>query len=474
MPLPAESSEPKEPSKGSRLEVMVVDEWLIFDCPGCEQTIKLDRKDSVHDIECPSCNRGFEPLLDREVKLPPLKGPARKRARRRGPRNQRSEDAVSSKTGPKTQSRPTASSLPEEGVVKLTLTPNESARGSAEPEAPASSLPVRSALDLERRRVESLEGQEGRQPDESELNAVIEEQSGGKYKRIRVRTRKKRLTEKQRTLRMYLFGGLAGFFVVILSLWGAAQFYKDDADADEGSGGELTESFADSDPIGAKLGHFTNVIQELKGATTVDQLLKLIRYPKRLEPTVRAYYGDKPVPVPTVRDYSTASVASDLVRLPKNFSRYQLLLPTREIPVYMEKTKDFGYRLDWESYVGLGGIPWKSFVDQQVTRTVEMRVYASDANYFEGAFTKQRHYCLRLEDPNREYTLYGYYERDNPKMPPLTEFMFKAGTALAKRAGAGSADVNAPIMLDIRFPKAAKNNVQVEILDFNNDTWLKP
>ena len=120
MPLPAESSEPKEPSKGSRLEVMVVDEWLIFDCPGCEQTIKLDRKDSVHDIECPSCNRGFEPLLDREVKLPPLKGPARKRARRRGPRNQRSEDAedaVSSKTGPKTQSRPTASSLPEEGVV---------------------------------------------------------------------------------------------------------------------------------------------------------------------------------------------------------------------------------------------------------------------------------------------------------------------------------------------------------------------
>ena len=479
MPLPAESSESKESSQGARLEVMVVDEWLIFDCPGCEQTIKLDRKDSVHDIECPSCHRGFEPLLDREVKLPPLKGPARKRARRLGPRSQRSEGAeemAASKTGPKTQSRPTSSSLPEEGIVKLTLTPTERSPESTGLDSSSSALPVRSALELERRRVESLDGQKSRQPDESELNAVIEEQSGGKYKRIRVRTRKKRLTEKQRTRRIYLFGGLAGMMVVILSLWGAAQVYKEDAGAEGDGEGEESKSLVDSEPIGEKLGHFTNVIQELKGATTVDQLLKLIRYPKRLEPTLRAYYGDSPVPVPTVRDYSTGGVAAELVRLPRNFSRYQLLLPTREIPIYMEKTKDFGYRLDWESYVGLGEERWEDFVEEQVTRTVRMRVYASDSNYFEGAFTKQRHYCLRLEDPNRDddLTIYGYYERDNPKMPPLTEFMYKAGAALAKRGLSDTKDVNAPLMLDVRFPKGAKNKVQVEIVDFANDTWLKP
>lgn len=473
MPLPAESSDTKESAKGSPLEVMVVDEWLIFDCPGCGQTIKLDRKDSVHDIECPSCNRGFEPLLDREVKLPPLKGPARKRARRRGPRSEKaeSEEEVSaSKTGALIQSRPTSSSLPDEGIVKLTLTPTRNVPEEADL---SSALPVRSALELERRRVESLDGKQTRQPDESELNAVIEEQSGGNYKRIRVRTRKKRLTEKQRALRMYLFGGIAALMVVIFSFWGAAQFYKDDSDAEADTLGGEIEVYADSDPIGAKLGHHTNVINELKSATTVDQLLKLIRYPKRLEPTLIAFYGDRPVPAPTVRDVVTATKVS--VTLPKNFLRLRLVLPKKEIPIYMEKTKDFGYRLDWESYVGLSEIPWEAFVDQQVTRTVSMRAYAlasqKTEKYFEPPFSKDRHYCVRLEDPDGKYPLYGYYERANPKLPPFTEFLFKAGT----KVGVDEVkDLKVPIILDVRFPKGAKNKVQIEIVDFVKDTWLKP
>ena len=72
-------------TKPVKLDVMLVEAWLIFDCPHCGQTIKLDRKDSVHPIECPACESAFEPLLDREVKLPPRKVPARSR-RRRGSR----------------------------------------------------------------------------------------------------------------------------------------------------------------------------------------------------------------------------------------------------------------------------------------------------------------------------------------------------------------------------------------------------
>lgn len=470
MPLPAERSESTDKPNAS-LEVMVVDEWLIFDCPECSQTIKLDRKDSVHEIECPSCQRGFEPLLDREVKLPPLKGPSRKRARRRGPRSQRADGAEEPEEKPKANKkrvgRPTSSSLPTEGTVKLTLTPMEAEEGAEEIDT--TGLPVRSATELERRRVESLDGQDHRQPDESELNAVIEEQSGGKYKRIRVRTRKKRLTEKQRATRLYLFGGLAGLVVVILSVWGASQFYKDDLEGDEDTS-ELAEVYADAEPIGAKLGHYSILINELKQATTVDQLLKLIRMPKRLEPTLRSYYGERGVPAPTVRDVlQTAGRFQG--KLPKDFSRFQLLLPTSEIPLYMEKTKEYGFRLDWESYIGLGSIPWEVFIETKVMRNARMRVYASDATYFEGKFTKERHYCLRIVDPTREHTLYGYYERNNPKLTGLTEFMF---TASSKRSASDINEVEVPITLDIRFPAAATNNVQVEIVDFPNDTWLKP
>ncbi|MFT4640754.1 MAG: hypothetical protein ACI8T1_004086, partial [Verrucomicrobiales bacterium] len=47
MSSPAENAQSNDTQTNKPSEVMVVDHWLIFNCPHCEQTIKLDRKDGV-------------------------------------------------------------------------------------------------------------------------------------------------------------------------------------------------------------------------------------------------------------------------------------------------------------------------------------------------------------------------------------------------------------------------------------------
>lgn len=459
MSVPAENSKVKKSPPALKLEVMLVDQWLIFDCPQCQQTIKLDRKDAVHDIECPSCGKGFEPLLDRDVKLPPRKVPARSR-RRREPRGSEKEVRAPKKRE-QSKKRMTSASLPSEGMVKLTLTPAETSLPESD-ESAASKLPVRSALELERRRVEALETKPV-QPDESELNAVIEAQSGGKYKRIRVRTRKKRLTEKQRMTKFLGIVGLTAMVLISLSIWVASQLYVSEDDT-----GEI---IVDAEPIGEVIDAELDLLDAVLKAETVDQLLTLIRYPKRLEPTVRAYYGGNALPKLNVKSMRERGSGT---RLPKDFSAYRMTTGSRTIPVYIEKTSTHGYRLDWESFVHIGAMPWDEFVASKPTKTTRMRVYfdLEEGTYYEPPFGKNRYHCHRIEDPLRKHTLYAYFDRHNPKFRSITDRYFElAGKSLVPGRDKDRFEIYA--IVDIRFsPGASELTRQVELVEFVTESWL--
>ena len=466
MSAPTENTRVDAAGGALPLDVTVIDHWLVFDCPRCQQTIKLDRKDSVHNIECPSCQSGFAPLLDREVKLPPRKVPARKRRRRRGPRG--NDSATPPKREPTTGGRPTASSLPSQGVVKLSLTPMEPAE--EEPKAPvASRLPVRSALELERRRVESLESQPPVKPDERELDAVIEEQSGGKYKRIRVRTRKKRKTERQRTMSLYLMAGMGAALIMGLGLWGAWLVFKGRLGGGDKPGSSTIDAHAANEPIGSVIKDRDHLISQFIRAKTVDQLLVLIRYPKRLKPAIRAFYGGDELPELRLKPINRLEGVRAI--LPRNFSRFPVMIGSHSLPIYVENTESHGYRFDWESFVGLGSMPWSDFVEGRSAKTARMRVYISEADYYEAPFDERNHHCLRIKDASRKYTLYGYYERNVGAYSQLTGKIFEASSQ-ANISNMNLRELELSVILDIRYPAGASNPVQVEIVNYVKDTWL--
>ena len=453
----------------SRLDVAVVDNWLIFDCPDCAQTIKIDKEDCMYDIECPSCHSGFEPLLARDTALPAPKDTTprkrgRRRARPRVPGAAAAESIAPSvpSAKPPSSSKPTTASLPAEGKVRLII---KQTRSNGEAAKDDEVLPVRSALDLERRRVEAtVDTRLHENKGDSELDAVIEEESGGRYKRIRVRTRKKRSTEKEKTQRFYLYAGLAGIVIMGLCLFSASRMFLSDDPSSDGDEVVLS-SFTDADPIGSMIGNANVLMNEFIAVDSIDKLLKVIRKPKRLEETIREFYGEGRFPRYNVISLVPDSKNTEL--LPKNFSRFRMTLGSNIIPLYIEKTETHGYRLDWESLVGHGSMPWSSFVNNKSTRVSTMRVYLSDADYYEKPFSDRRRYAVvKLEDPTRKYIVYGYFLKADLKLKNLYNQVQNAIAANTK--------FEQPMMMKIRYPAGAENTAQVEVVEAIDDTWLRP
>ncbi len=484
MPTQAATSESrKSAASPNAMDIMVVDNWLVFECPNCQQTIKIDRKDCVYEIECPSCESGFEPLLSRGTKLPPRRGPARKRKRlRRSPVNlkpvepgkQYVQSDEEEDEEPQNPSKPTSESLPSEGVVSLPLV--ETRRGQyVNEEGATSKLPVRSALELERRRVEATKDAHlHEQQDESELDAVIEEQSGGKYKRIRVRTRKKRQTEKQRAVRLYAYTGIAAMMITGIGLFAAAKRFETDSDDVETSP-EVAAQFTDDRPTGQSIGTWKVLINNFLNAEKVDDVFPLIRKPKRLEAAVRDYYSDgMPKYLARVRENNKSREV-----LPNNFRKLLVTIDGNQRDLYVEKTKSHGYRVDWESFVGHGSVGWKEFIDARATKTVRLRAYVTDADYYETPFTEKRFRCLKLEDPTRRHTLYGYFERDtaDANTRRLIQYFLAATTDLRNvpsEAGQDNRNLELKLILDVRYPPGAENPAQVEIVNYEHHSWLLP
>ena len=47
--------------------------------------------------------------------------------------------------------------------------------------------------------------------------------------------------------------------------------------------------------------------------------------------------------------------------LPDGFRSGQIILSNQVRAFYLEKTPTHGYRLDWESFEGIGSVPWSQF-----------------------------------------------------------------------------------------------------------------
>ena len=464
---PQDADPPSAPTPP--LDVMVVENWLVFQCPKCTQTIKIDRKDSVYEVECPSCHAAFEPLLAKSAKGSTGRKTEGKRVRRRPDRRRNSTGG---------SNKPSAASLPSEGVVELAVTET---RQSSEkvvlpepkqkpPSQPAldSNLPKRSGDELEKRLLAA--SVENRLHPETEkdqkLDAIIEKESGGQYKRIRVRTRKKRATEEQRARRFYLLSGLGALVIVSLGLYLASTRFLGE-DGESGTSNRSTEELlnapnVDNAPIGARTDNWKTLMNQFSKADSPDAILNCIRKPKRLEERVRAYYAAG-VPKLNVRDVTRDNVNDEAI--PKTFRRYRMRLEGRVIPVYLEKTETHGYRLDWPSFVGLGTVSWEELKKNRSSAVERMRVRVAEATYFDGPFKNDETYkCFRLQDESRDHTLYGYVKRRDDRTRNFLKLMLNATEA----------KVEPRLYLEMRYPVGAENDTQVEIVRMLDTSWLRP
>ena len=190
-------------------------------------------------------------------------------------------------------------------------------------------------------------------------------------------------------------------------------------------------------------------------ATTVEQLLPLVRNPGTAEARMRGFYPEgKPIPVGISKFNVTGEVTTkgdckSVDIMTDNFDNKRL--------VFVNVAGDL--KIDWESWVGWSEMTWADFRNSKPDSAKIFRVTLSPVDYYNFDFldeTKWQSY--RLVSPDQENSLYGYVER---------------GGELDKRIRPGPDSSSIPLMLKLKFPKGTLSNDQVEIESVVSDGWVE-
>jgi hypothetical protein len=191
-------------------------------------------------------------------------------------------------------------------------------------------------------------------------------------------------------------------------------------------------------------------------ATSIDELLPLVRDPQRAKPRMQREYPQGRIEPPGLAKFNGngnvgfgEAVALVEVRT-RNFESRQLAFAeTRE-----------GLKIDWESWTGWSDLTWPALLASRPTQAQVFRVIVKRVDYYNFGFADDKKWqSYRLESRGGEYMIYGYVER---------------GSTLEGKIQLTPEVDRVPMILKIRFPAdAATSSNQVLIDEVVADGWVE-
>jgi len=192
-------------------------------------------------------------------------------------------------------------------------------------------------------------------------------------------------------------------------------------------------------------------------ATTVEELLPLLRNPDRVKPRLMRAYPQGRLEAPGLAQFNVGGdlAVSESIAVVKlltnNFASRQLtFVQTPE-----------GLKIDWECWAGWSDMTWPEFLAALPVAATTFRVIVRRVDYYNFGFSDDKKWqSYRLESPDGEHLIFGYVQRDS-----IVERQIRLGP-----------DVDhAPMILKISFPAgvAASNN-QVVVNDVIANGWIEP
>ena len=190
-------------------------------------------------------------------------------------------------------------------------------------------------------------------------------------------------------------------------------------------------------------------------ATTVEEMLPLVRNPEVAEARMRGFYPGGKFEVSGMQSLGSAaglSVRGKLVSLTVRTRDFE-----EKALAFLETSQ--GLKIDWESWVGWSEISWQEFMAAKPTSGHVFRVILAPVDYYNFEFTDdQKWQSYRLDSPDREYSVYGYAEK---------------GTVMNEKIHFDGDTKNIIVMLSLKFPVGATSNNQVEIERFVTEGWVE-
>jgi|GEM_PF-1167424 len=194
-------------------------------------------------------------------------------------------------------------------------------------------------------------------------------------------------------------------------------------------------------------------------ATTIEEKLKYLRHPKRVEPLMRDYYSRH-----DIEEIGSFKLISEFYVISldnRPFTALLVLLNSGESVALLAEPTPEGPLFDWESEVAYQPMAPEEFMEKRPAEALEFRVYASSDNYFSYEFSDEEKWlCFKLTFRESEEYLFGYL--------PVSEREYMEKLL-------GSPDLRLAeakhLILRLRFPEGGKGPRSVLIDEVVAERW---
>jgi len=152
-----------------------------------------------------------------------------------------------------------------------------------------------------------------------------------------------------------------------------------------------------------------NALQHFCEATSIEELLPVLRDAERVRPLMENYYAKNRFAI--LGDVEIKALQPLTLGRRANFwvASIQTVSGMKK-NILMEETASGEVQVDWETYVCYQPMPWGEFVTNRPGGTsLDFRVYANPDQFFSHEFNNSEQWdCYRLTALDSEETLFGY------------------------------------------------------------------
>ncbi len=205
-----------------------------------------------------------------------------------------------------------------------------------------------------------------------------------------------------------------------------------------------------------------DVVSHYLSAESVEEKLKWVRHPERVEPLMREYYQ--------THEIAPVEVVEVLSRAPRSFSSRPFVMVSVRVQdggrrlLVVEQGESGVARVDWGNDVHYMPMAWDEFIAQRPTESLDMRVRVVPVPHYVYDFSDEAKYqCYQVTAKEGEENLYAYVERNSSAGRYLRAYF----RMISSRSSLGE-----PLILRLRFPDEARHKKALLVDKVISSRWV--
>lgn len=146
-------------------------------------------------------------------------------------------------------------------------------------------------------------------------------------------------------------------------------------------------------------------------ATTIEQILPLVRDPEAARPRILSRFPDGKIEPRRMTEFNAKA---NVLREGKALSVEVLYNGGVQDTMSFFQTPE-GLKIDWESWMAWSELPWEEFLSSKPKEGKVFRAVHSAVEYYNFGFSNEREWqSYRIISADGEHSVYGYVPRDSP------------------------------------------------------------